>query len=192
MNQAGGKSITGIFANAAKAFNVMYIANKLSGKSIEDVSNIWKLFAAAINASVDNANEGIWGAMNVNSYNAPYIGLMIAQGYSFDAINSFLNSNEGKAFFTSMAKAGEYDSKEYFNPDGIFSPELVALYYQNSEWSMLTKSLINRDIPTTAEGVMSHIISIEKYINSSYSLEVKEETLIMKNSFQVKRVIKNM
>jgi hypothetical protein len=35
---------------------------------------------------------------------------------------------------------------------------------------MLTKALINRDISITMEDAMSHIVSIEKYINSSYSL----------------------
>lgn len=168
MAQAGGKGLTGIFANGAKAFNVLYIADKMAGIDspvTRDAGKIWERYAGLIGASVDNQNENILGTIGIDNTVAPYVSWWISQGMDTDQIKVAIDQNAG--FFETLRQASRYDRLNGFTLKGI-DPQLQSLYYKVAEWSVLSNSLVNRDIPTRMEDVASYILTFENFVNYSY------------------------
>jgi len=171
MNQAGGKNLVGIFANGAKAYNVIYLAKRLKeikeGKDFSgEPDKIWENFASLISAAVDNANEGVLGPLSFDQITAPYISYLVSTGMSISQIAEYINAK--KPFFDAIRKSKEYNSTKGFNINS--QPlEMQKLYLYKTEWDVLTQSLINRDIPITMEDIASHILTLENYVNMSYS-----------------------
>lgn len=168
MAQAGGKGLTGIFANGAKAFSVLYIADKIGSIDspvTRDAGKIWERYAGLIGASVDNQNENILGTIGIDNTVAPYVSWWISQGLDTDQIKAAIDENA--EFFETLRQSSRYDRRSGFTLKGVPS-HLEALYYNVAEWSILSNSLVNRNIPTRMEEVASYILSFENFVNYSY------------------------
>ncbi len=165
LNQAGGKNIVGVFANGAKAYNVINIANRMRGINVQGEDTTWKTFASLISAAVDNANEGVLGPLKFDEVTAPYISMLAGRGMSITQIAEFVNANQ--PFFNAIRDSKKYNSPQGFNVNA--QPlALQNIFYQRIEWDVLSQSLTNRDIPITMEDIASHILSLENYVNMSY------------------------
>lgn len=171
MNQAGGKNIIGIFANGAKAYNVLYTLGKMSGKPVvaglKGYNKIWETYAAFISASVDNANIDVLGPVGVDEVVAPYVSYMISTGMDENQIKAFIDSPDAVRFFNDLRESSKFNSTKKFNIDN--HPSMRSLYYKNMEWTILSKSLINRDIPVTMDEISNYITTLERYINYSFN-----------------------
>lgn len=170
LNQAGGKGITGIFANGAKAYNVAYTRAKMTGKpgnlaGTEDENQVWALYSGLIGATVDNANENILGPKGITDITAPYVSYWVATGKTNEEINELLALNSD--LFKMLRSAARYDRESTFNV-AKQTPDIQALFYNVQEWNVLSSSLVNREIPSSMEDIASYIISLENFVNYSY------------------------
>ena len=176
-NQAGGKGLTGIFANGAKAYNVLYIMNKLTGENklagLTGENNVWNTYAGFIGATVDNANIMALGPMKVDETAAPFVSYLISTGSPQEEIEGILATHAN--FFEAIRQSKRYDRQYAFDIEnkhmaaaGIVTPELKALYYKTLEYNVLSKALVNRDIPVRMEEIASYLLSLERFVNLSY------------------------
>jgi hypothetical protein len=176
MNQAGGKGMTGIFANGSKAYNVAYTRAKMTGNAgnlagTEGENRVWEMFAGYIGATVDNGNEQITGTKGVDSVVAPYVNYWIATkneaglertGPEIDALIA-----AHQDFFQTLRKNNRYDRVKSTRVSDLM-PEWRSLYYKADEYNLLARSLMNRDIPSSMEDVASYIITLENFVNLAY------------------------
>ncbi len=173
LNQAGGKSLTGIFANGNKAYNVMYIVSKLTGKKINIAgtksgtpNKIWEMYAALIGASVDNANEGILGPNGIDNVTAPYVSYLVSQGLNIEQSKQIIDSY--KDFFELIRAAERYDRRKAFSAEKYKAknPDFYGLYSRVDEFNRLSRLLVNRDLPVSQEDYLLFYNDVNKYINT--------------------------
>jgi hypothetical protein len=171
LNQAGGKSLTGIYANSNKAYHIAYIASKLSGKDynvfgINDEDNqIWKNYASRINATVDNANLNYLGPNRINNITAPWDSYLISMGMSTKDVKNFFAAH--KQLFDELKAASRYDRKKAFNPEKsqyLKDNNLYGLYQRVQEFALMSRVYLNRKLEVRQEDVINYITSINSYI----------------------------
>jgi hypothetical protein len=170
LNQAGGKGITGIFANGAKAYNVAYTRAKMTGNpgnlaGVDGENQVWALYSGLIGATVDNANENILGPKGITDITAPYVSYWVAIGKTNEEINELLAVNS--PMFNELRKAARYDRAVGFQVS-TQPAEIQSLFYNVQEWNVLSSSLVNREIPSSMEDIASYIISLENFVNYAY------------------------
>lgn len=170
MNQAGGKGLTGIFANGSKAYNVAYTRAKMTGNpgnlaGTKGENTVWESFAGYIGASVDNGNLQILGVKGVDAVVAPYVNYWIAIGEDNETINALIKSHEN--FFKTLRNNNRYDRAKATKVSDL-KPEWRSLYYRADEYNLLARSLMNRDIPSSMEDIASYIITLENFVNLAY------------------------
>lgn len=170
MNQAGGKGMTGIFANGSKAYNVAYARAKMTGNpgnlaGTEGENRVWEMFSGYIGATVDNANENITGTKDIDAVVAPYVNYWIAIGEDNESINALIASHQD--FFKTLRNNNRYDRAKATKVSAL-KPEWRSLYYRADEYNLLARSLVNRDIPSSMEDIASYIITLENFVNLAY------------------------
>lgn len=170
MNQAGGKGMTGIFANGSKAYNVAYTRAKMTGNpgnlaGTEGENTVWEMYSGYIGATVDNGNEQITGTKGIDAIVAPYVNYWIAIGENNESINALISSHQD--FFQVLRNNNRHDRAKATKVSNL-KPEWRALYYRVDEYNLLARSLVNREIPTSMEDIASYIITLENFVNLAY------------------------
>jgi hypothetical protein len=175
-NQAG-KQLVSRFANALKAYQVMYgtVRNDAnppdsidSFAGLYDSDNeIWVRFAALINAATDNSKEQILGALGINVDNANMVSYMVATGKEWQDIIDFFE-NESNA--EQLKKY--YDSQRYDSGNRSFdvsnwaktNPELYETFKKGEEFGLFSQSIINRELPSGSFKMFNFHNRIEDFV----------------------------
>ena len=178
INQSG-KNLTAIFANAQKAYQVLYTTGKLQPGSVnlagleDDFNTVWMKFSGLVNAAVDNAKEQILGTIGINENNANMVSYMVASGMSFNEIVDFLNDPKNKADLQKLEDSKKFFSRKAFKPETEWknNPDLVKIYRRGEEMGMLAMSLINttNSFPNSAYDMHAFEQRLNKFINKTFA-----------------------
>lgn len=181
LNQAGGKNLTGIFANGSKAYKILYGVAKYSGRPVpylagvdETDNSIWKGYSGLINATVDNGNEQILGPMEIDMITGPMVNYLQAVGvFPEEAYSKYIAPN--KQFWDRVRKLSRVDSPKTYDPatDSEVSREMRALLLRTEEYNTFSRSIVNRAIPHTQKDMFNYIISFENYVRRSFARDNK-------------------
>ena len=178
INQSG-KALVGVFANAAKAYQMLYAYYKIKNMSDDEVLagldvdkeitstvQAWSRFAALINAATDNAKELVLGRLGINIYNANLVSLLVAEGWKFSDIEQYINRPDIKSafdMFKPLRRPGV--SKIPIVEDRWKDkPELVAIYKRAEEFSMAARLVLNRELPSSAWDMFNFRRHIENHV----------------------------
>ena len=180
INQSG-KALVALFANAQKAYEVMYDAFKangfndnsiLSGLDTASPNETWIKLAGLINAATDNAKEQILGTLGIGIHNANMVSYLITKGFSFEQVIDFINSEKNAPYMKILRDSQRYDSpNKFFKPEVSWSerPDLINVYNKAQEFSTLAITLgVNTDLPNSAYEMYVYKRRIEDFVNDSY------------------------
>lgn len=110
-----GRASTSIFANAIKAYSILYTASvktpgafsanfQVSKSGLDEKNSfIMEFLGQLVQASVDNAKEVLLGRWLANKQNANIIASLAIRGYTAESIMRYIVSNPISFFFESVA-----------------------------------------------------------------------------------------
>jgi hypothetical protein len=174
INQSG-KNMVGIFANAMKAYQVLYTAFKTAGIQDstlaglnESFNQTWIKLAALINLSTDNAKLQVLGRLGIGEHNGNMVAYLIMKGASPMDIATFLQTY--KPQMEQLKFSRRYDSEDYFSPAQSWGniPELASTYYLGEEIGTFARSIMNRGVPSGPDEMYSYIYNMNRAINRTY------------------------
>lgn len=174
INQSG-KNMVGIFANANKAYQIMYTAFKMAGIKDgtlaglnEQFNTTWIKLAALINLSTDNAKLQVLGRLGIGEHNGNMVAYLIMKGASPTDIASFLE--QYKPEMEQLKASRRYDEEGFFSPAEAWTDktELASTYYMGEEIGTFARSIMNRGVPSGPDEMYSYIYNMNRAINRTY------------------------
>lgn len=184
INQAG-KTLVGVFANAQKAYQVMYTAFKSAGGGEmlagfnDNFNKVWLQFSGLINASTDNAKEQILGNLNIGSHNANIVAYLVATGHSYEQIvNDYLFDLDYALIFGVLKNAQRFEAGYVEIEDIIKNMDnlnkekgkqpFLPLYKRAEEFGTLANSIMNKELPNSDYKFFNYRQKLESFINKAF------------------------